>query len=346
MSEHVQTISTRLPVGAVTGAGRTGLLTVIALGAFAANSLLCRLALSSADADPGSFTTIRLVSGAIMLFLLSGLCGTRSTPRRGNWRSAVWLFLYATAFSFAYVGLAAGTGALILFTAVQLTMIVTAVLSGERPGPFQLFGICTTLSGLVYLLLPGLSAPAPISALLMAVAGFSWGVYSLQGRSEIDPLAATTGNFLRAAALAVIFGLLLRQGASISATGVVLAATSGALASGLGYAVWYAALGGLTATRAATVQLSVPVIAALGGVSLLSEELTSRLVVSAVGIVAGIAVTLRATRRAYISSLPHHRCGHRHNGCVVLVRLPARVSPETFARARHRYICQICSRRA
>lgn len=298
MTEQVQTISTNLPVGEVKGAGQTGLLTAIALGAFAANSLLCRLALNSADADPTSFTTIRLVAGAVMLSLLSGILGTRSESRHGNWRSAAWLFLYAIAFSFAYVGLSAGTGALILFAAVQLTMIFTAVLSGERPGPFQLFGIFVTLSGLVYLLLPGLSAPAPISALLMTVAGFSWGVYSLRGRSEVDPMATTTGNFLRAAALALICGLILGESTSISATGVVLAATSGALASGLGYVVWYAALGGLTATRAAVVQLSVPVITALGGVLLLSEELTTHLVLSAMVIVAGIAVTLRASALA------------------------------------------------
>jgi drug/metabolite transporter (DMT)-like permease len=294
MTEQVQTISTNLPVGEVKGAGQTGLLTAIALGAFAANSLLCRLALNSADADPTSFTTIRLVAGATMLFLLSSICGTRSAPPRGNWRSAVWLFLYALTFSFAYVGLSAGTGALILFAAVQLTMILTVVLAGERPGPVQLFGIFATLSGLVYLLLPGLSAPTPVSALLMAVAGVSWGVYSLRGRGEGDPMAATTGNFLRAAALAFIFALILREGISISATSVVLAAASGALASGLGYVVWYAALGGLTATQAAVVQLSVPVITAFGGVSLLSEELTSRLVVSAMVIIAGIAITLRA----------------------------------------------------
>lgn len=294
MAEQVQTISASLPVGEVKGAGWTGLLTAIALSAFAANSILCRLALISTDADPASFTTVRLVAGAITLFLLSGIFGTRNAPCRGNWRSAVWLFLYVITFSFAYVGLTVSTGALILFAAVQLTMILTAVLLGERPGPFQLFGIFATLSGLVYLLLPGLSAPAPISALLMAVAGFSWGVYSLRGRSEVDPMAATTGNFLRAAALALIFSLILRKGASISATGVVLAMSSGSLASGLGYAVWYAALGGLSATRAAAVQLSVPVIAALGGVLLLSEELTLRLMVAATVILAGIAVTLRA----------------------------------------------------
>lgn len=237
---------------------------------------------------------IRLGAGAVMLHLLSGRAGAPSAPRRGNWGSAIFLFLYAVAFSFAYVGLTAGTGALILFAAVQLTMVLTAALSGERPGAFQMSGIFLTLSGLVYLLSPGLTAPAPAGAALMALAGVAWGVYSLRGRKEADPMGATAGNFKRAAVLALPCALLFRHDIGISGTGVLLALASGALASGLGYVVWYAALTGLTATRAAAVQSSVPVIAALGGVAFLSEELTARLTTSAVVIFAGIAVTLGA----------------------------------------------------
>jgi len=294
MDGQAQIAPANLPVELPQASLQTALYTALALIAFAANSILCRLALSSADADPASFTAIRLASGATVLVLLTRGRGKIPDQRiGGNWQSAMWLFLYAVMFSFAYLRLTTGMGALILFAAVQLTMIGAAMRSGERPKPFQLFGVVTAFAGLAYLVFPGLSAPAPSSAALMALAGISWGMYSLRGRNQGDPLTTTSGNFLRALPFAIIFSALAIGGAKISRAGILCAVLSGALASGLGYAVWYAALRRLTALRAATVQLAVPVITALAGVAFLSEKLTLRLTVSAAAILAGITITLR-----------------------------------------------------
>lgn len=294
MGEQISAEPANLAVPLPQASVQTALYTALALVAFAANSILCRLALSSADADPMSFTAIRLASGATALFLLTRCFGENQAQRiGGNWRSAIWLFLYAVMFSFAYLRLTAGTGALILFAAVQLTMIGAALRSGERPKSLQLVGVVTAFAGLGYLVFPGLSAPAPSSAALMAFAGVCWGMYSLRGRNQGDPLATTSGNFLRTLPLAIIFSAVAVGGATISRTGMLYAVLSGAVASGLGYAVWYAALRRLTALRAASVQLAVPVITALGGVSFLSEKLTLRLLLSATAILAGITMTLR-----------------------------------------------------
>ncbi|NNG16543.1 MAG: EamA family transporter [Gemmatimonadales bacterium] len=251
------------------------------------------MALGQATIDASSFATIRVVSGAATLVLVSSL--TRRTevpPTRGSWVSATMLFLYAVPFSFAYLSLSTGTGALILFGLVQVTMILAALGSGERPHLWEWVGLVLAFTGLVYLVSPGLTAPSPIGSLLMAVAGISWGLYSLWGRGAANPLADTTGNFVRAVPLVLGVSLVTLSQTNLSGTGIFLAILSGALASGLGYVVWYAALQGLTRTRAATVQLSVPVLAAMGGVFFLSEDVSLRLIVSAVLILGGVGIAI------------------------------------------------------
>jgi len=277
---------------------RTLALTLFALIAFAANSVLTRMALGRASIDAASFATLRVVSGAATLLLVSSLNRRRGVPVfRGSWTSALMLFSYAVPFSFAYLSLSTGTGALILFGMVQVTMILAALGSGERPHAWQWVGLLLAFAGLVYLVFPGLTAPSSIGSLLMAVAGISWGLYSLWGRSATHALADTTGNFARAVPLVLGVSLAARSRVSLSGPGILLAILSGALASGLGYAVWYAALRGLTRTRAATVQLSVPVLAALGGVFFLSENLSLRLVLSAVLILGGVSIAIIAKER-------------------------------------------------
>jgi len=280
------------------GRVKTIVFTGFALVAFATNSVLCRLALGAATIDAASFSTIRLASGAVMLLLLTAGFKVRMawTPR-GNWVSATLLFLYAAAFSFAYIVLTTGTGALILFGSVQVTMIFSALCSGERPHPLEWTGLFLALSGLVYLVFPGLTAPSPTGSVLMAIAGISWGIYSLRGRGAAAPLVNTTRNFVFSLPPAVAVSFIMLRDLHISAEGALLAVLSGALASGVGYVVWYAALRGLTATRAATVQLAVPVLAALGGVILLSEHVSVRLFLSAVVILGGVGLAL--TGRQY-----------------------------------------------
>jgi drug/metabolite transporter (DMT)-like permease len=266
---------------------------VCAIVAFAANSVLCRLALGGAAIDAATFSTIRLASGAGMLLLITMVFNKISLRvHRGNSISALLLFLYAAAFSFAYIGLSAGTGALILFGSVQATMLLAALRSGERPHLLEWAGLCLALAGLVYLVFPGLTSPPLVSSVFMALAGISWGLYSLRGRGAVDPLADTTCNFALALPLAVGVNLITLRDTHISATGAVLAILSGALASGVGYVVWYAALRGLTATRAATVQLAVPVLAAAGGVLFISEDISLRLLFAATVILGGVGLAL------------------------------------------------------
>ncbi|MDM0038499.1 DMT family transporter [Variovorax sp. J22G21] len=271
---------------------QTFALTAVAMLAFAANSLLCRLALQQGGIDPASFGSIRLVSGAIALVLVVRFRAQPPVARRADWLAAVMLFAYVAFFSFAYLSLPAGTGALILFGAVQLTMLGAGLGAGERFGPVAWFGLVVAAGGLVYLVLPGIAAPPLAGAVLMALAGVAWGVYSLRGRGVPDPLAATARNFTRAVPLALALSLVFAARAHADATGVVLAVASGALTSGLGYVVWYAALARLSAMQAATVQLSVPLLAAFGGVLLLSEAITPRLAVASVAILGGIALVL------------------------------------------------------
>jgi drug/metabolite transporter (DMT)-like permease len=276
---------------------RTAALTLFALVAFAANSILCRLALGSGSIDAASYATIRLASGAGALLPLALWRGRSSVREVGSWPSAAMLFLYAVPFSFAYLTLTVGTGSLILFAAVQATMISAGLVSGERPHPFQWVGLLLALSGLIYLVRPGLAAPSPVGAALMALAGIGWGAYSLRGRRSGNPLADTGGNFLRAAAPAAAVSLLALGAAHASARGIALALAAGAGASGIGYVVWYTALPRLSATRAATVQLAVPVLAAAGGVALLGEHVTLRLVLASIAILGGVGLAVSARER-------------------------------------------------
>jgi drug/metabolite transporter (DMT)-like permease len=278
---------------------RTPIFTAFALAAFAANSLLCRLALGENAIDAASYTAIRIVSGAAALLLLTFLARKgRGVAASGSWLSALALFLYAAPFSFAYRTIPAGVGALVLFGSVQATMIGSALVSGERPGPLQWSGLILALAGLAYLVRPGVAAPSAAGSGLMAVAGVSWGIYSLRGRMSRNPLAETAANFLRAAPLAALTSLLLIGSARAEPRGILLAVLSGAIASGMGYAAWYAALPGLTATRAATLQLAVPVLAAAGAVAWLGERITPRLILASLAILGGVATAVAGRRRA------------------------------------------------
>jgi drug/metabolite transporter (DMT)-like permease len=254
--------------------------------------VLCRMALRSAHIDPASFTSIRLVSGAVTLWLLVQL-GRRPQTPGGSWWSALALLAYAIPFSFAYVGLTAGTGALLLFGAVQVVMLGAGFLAGERIDRLLVLGWLTAVAGLTLLLLPGIAAPPTRQALFMLLAGVAWAIYSLHGRGSKDALGETAGNFVRAAPGALLLSALLVAHRSADPSGMVLAALSGAVASGLGYAAWYTALPRLGAIAAANAQLSVPVIAALAGVALFGEPITGRLVAAAVLVLGGSALAVR-----------------------------------------------------
>ncbi len=274
---------------------RIVLLTLLAMLAFASNSLLCRLALTATTIDPASFTSLRLASGALALYLIMRF-GQPPTAIAGSWLSAVFLAAYAIAFSYAYVELSAGTGALLLFAAVQVTMIAAGLAAGERLGVIAILGVALAVFGLVVLLLPGLTAPPASFAALMLLAGVAWGGYSLAGRSSARPLAATAGNFIRCLPLAAVLALVAAPWLRWDGIGAVYAVLSGAVTSGIGYAIWYAALPSLRATTAATVQLSVPAIAAIGGVLLLSEALSLRLLLASAAILGGIAAVIVSRR--------------------------------------------------
>lgn len=277
-------------------APRILLLTALAMLAFAGNSLLCRLALKHTAIDAASFTGIRLVAGALVLWLLLRL-GRPPLAATGNWRAATALFVYAAAFSYAYLKLDAGSGALLLFGAVQLCMVLVGLLRGERLNLPQALGFVLATGGLVALLLPGASAPPLAGALLMLLAGFAWGVYTLLGREAGPPLAATAGNFLRSLPFALLLALPFASDLRVDVPGLLYALLSGGLTSGVGYAVWYSALAGLGALQAASVQLSVPVIAALGGALLLGESISLRLALVSVTVLGGIALVLRGKFR-------------------------------------------------
>jgi drug/metabolite transporter (DMT)-like permease len=280
------------PGEAPSSAGHVLALTAIAMLAFAANSLLCRLALGQGLIDAASFATVRVVAGAVMLALIL-LPRWRARGRCApDWRAAVMLFLYMAGFSFAYATLSAGTGALILFSAVQLTMFVVALRGGEHFPMLSWLGLAIAVAGLLYLVSPGLTAPDPLGAALMTVAGIAWGVYSLQGRAAADPLESTANNFICAVPMVIAVSLFFINEFRVSAAGLALAVTSGAVTSGLGYVAWYAALRRLPRTRAATVQLSVPVIAAVGGVALLAEPITVRLLIASTATLGGVWIVL------------------------------------------------------
>jgi len=276
----------------------TPLFTAIALLAFAANSLLCRLALGGDGIDPVSFTAVRLVSGALVLWLLTRVGGERSEQgaTHGSWWSGFALFAYAAAFSLAYVSLSAGIGALILFGAVQVTMLGIAMRRGDALGRSQIFGLVAALGGLVVLVLPGITAPDPLGAVLMTGAGIAWGVYTIRGRGAATPVRMTAGNFARSVPFVLLALLPAATSLHANARGLGLAIASGALTSGLGYVVWYRALRGLSVSQAAVLQLLVPVLAALGGVLLLGEQLSVRLAGASLLILGGVAVAAQKPR--------------------------------------------------
>ena len=267
--------------------------TMLALFAFAANSVLCRLALGERTIDASSFTAIRLLSGAIVLLVILQFSGKKNnSSTKGSWLATIMLFAYAAPFSFAYITLDTGTGALILFGAVQITMILLSLISGNKLHVTEWMGVTIAFIGFVYLVLPGVSTPSVTGFALMTTAGVAWGIYTLKGRSSVNPLADTAYNFARSIPLVIILALIAYQTAHISSKGVLLAILSGVIASGIGYTIWYTALGGLSATQAAVVQLSVPVIAALGGVIFVSERISLRLALSALLILGGILMVV------------------------------------------------------
>jgi drug/metabolite transporter (DMT)-like permease len=272
-------------------------LSLLAMLAFAGNSLLCRLALKHTDIDPASFTAIRILAGALTLWLILRLRPSAHTAS-GSWPSAVALFAYAAGFSYAYVSLPAASGALLLFGAVQATMIGYGLWAGERLGLRKSAGLLSSFGGLAVLLFPGLAAPPVLGSALMLGAGIAWGIYSLRAKGAGDPICATAGNFLRAVPLAMALSVATLPWSSLDSSGFWYAVASGALASGLGYAIWYTALRGLKATSAASVQLSVPVITAIGGIVFLGEPISFRLVLASVAILGGIALVLFDRRAA------------------------------------------------
>jgi len=271
---------------------RTLILTVFAMLAFAGNSLLCRLALADGSIDPRSFTGLRILSGALILLPFLRARGAAAAGRSGSAAGALALILYAAAFSWAYVSLDAGMGALLLFGSVQLTMLLAGFVRGERLAPRQWLGFAAALVGLVVQCAPGLTAPEPAGAAAMVAAGVAWGAYTLLGRGAASPQRATARNFALAVPLAALLWALPLGELNWTERGVLYSVASGALTSGLGYVIWYAALGGHSRSSAAFVQLSVPVLAAVGGVVFLQEALTGRFVLAGTLILAGIAFAL------------------------------------------------------
>lgn len=292
---------------------KTIIATILALLAFAANSVLARLALEVPDIDPGSFTTIRLISGAGMLLILVLILRPKQPTHaevrypiktlyqramlfeleaRGSWTSAFMLFIYAACFSFAYVVLDTATGALILFGAVQITMVIMSLFSGKKLHTSEWAGLVLAFIGFVYLIYPNLGSPTLYGFILMAIAGIGWGVYSVRGRDSLNPLLDTTFNFIRAVPFAGFFMILNLTHLNLSSDGVYYAVISGALTSGIGYAIWYIALKNLQLTTAAVVQLSVPIIAAIGGVAFVDEALTLRLIIATIIILGGILLVI------------------------------------------------------
>ena len=279
--------------------------TSFALIAFAANSIFCRLALGERSIDASSFTVIRLFSGAVVLLIIMKLFGEKDAHgSKGSWSAASMLFIYAATFSFAYLSLDTGTGALILFGAVQLTMITIALISGDRLNLAEWIGVSVAFAGFVFLVLPAVTTPSFIGFVLMTTAGIAWGIYTLMGRQSKSPLSDTTYNFTRTLPLILVMGLFFIQNTSLTHKGVLLAVLSGAVASGIGYTIWYIALGGLSVTLAALAQLLVPIIAALGGVVFVSESLSIRFLLSASMILGGITLVVYGKLNSANSRVP------------------------------------------
>jgi drug/metabolite transporter (DMT)-like permease len=269
------------------------ILTGLALVAFAANSVLCRLALGNEAIDASGFTIIRLLSGALMLLtIVSVTRNTKSTSTKGSWTASFMLFLYATTFSYAYISLETATGALILFGSVQITMILLSLITGTRLHVSEWAGVVIAFTGFIYLILPGVTTPSFIGFILMTLAGIAWGIYTLRGRGSKNPLMDTAYNFLRTTPFVVLLAISTFNSIYYSSEGIILALLSGGVTSGIGYTIWYIALGGLSSTQAAVVQLSVPVIAAFGGVVFVSEAITFRLTISAAMVLGGILIVI------------------------------------------------------
>ena len=264
--------------------------------AFAGNSIFCRLALVETSIDAASFTTVRLLSGAVMLWLLTLTSGNKAFGQ-GNWLSALALFAYAACFSFAYLSLSAATGALLLFGAVQATMIGYGLWLGQRLSALQMSGFVLACTGLIGLLLPGISAPPLFGSLLMLASGIAWAIYSLRGQNSIRPLDVTAGNFLMAVPMAVLLSLVTASDFTPDPVGIAYGVASGALASGIGYAIWYMVLPNLKAASAATIQLSVPVLVAISGVLFLAEPITIRMSLASIAILGGIAMVILERKR-------------------------------------------------
>jgi len=272
---------------------KTTILTGLALIAFAANSVLCRLALGNETIDASNFTVLRLLSGSIvLLIIITANRNITGGSTKGSWAAGFMLFLYAVTFSYAYISLDTGTGALILFGSVQITMILLSLISGIRLHFTEWAGVTIAFTGFVYLILPGVTAPSAVGFLLMTVAGIAWGVYTLKGRGSKNPLMDTAYNFFRTTPLVILLAIITINNANYSFEGILLALLSGGITSGIGYTIWYIALGGLSSMQAAVLQLSVPVIAALGGVVIVSEEITFRLTISAVMVIGGILMVI------------------------------------------------------
>jgi drug/metabolite transporter (DMT)-like permease len=276
---------------------RLAVATSLAMIAFAGNSLLCRMALKQTPIDAATFTTVRIVSGALALWLIVRL-RARAARGGGSWSAAAVLMAYAVCFSLAYISLPAATGALLLFGAVQVTMIGYGLWSGERLRGIGVIGVVCAFGGLLVLVLPGVAAPSLLGSALMLAAGVAWGIYSLLGKREPgDPTRTTAGNFLRAIPISGVFSLCALPWLSIDGLGLAYAVASGAITSGIGYAIWYTALPGLQATQAGIVQLSVPLIAAIGGIVLLGEPLSVRIGIAAIAILGGIALVILGKKR-------------------------------------------------
>jgi drug/metabolite transporter (DMT)-like permease len=271
-------------------------LTALTMIAFAGNSLLCRIALAHTAIDAASFTAVRLISGALMLWLLVRIRKNHGATG-GNWGSALALFVYAASLSFSYASVTTATGALLLFGAVQATMIGRSVWRGERLRGLQSIGLMLAIGGLVGLLLPGLSAPPLMGSVLMLSSGVAWGVYSLRGKGVSDPIDATAGNFLRAAPMAAMLSVIMLNSLSVDRAGVFCALASGVLTSAIGYAIWYTVLPHLKVTQASTVQLSAPVFAAIGGTVFLDEPVSLRMVLASIAILGGIAMVIWEKQR-------------------------------------------------
>ena len=275
---------------------RISFYTLMAMIAFAANSLLCRMALVETEISPGMFTAVRLLSGAITLFVITRLLRVPSV-KAGSWRGALALFTYAAAFSFAYVSMSTGTGALLLFGSVQITMICAGLLAGERFHRWQVLGFLLAITGLIVLLMPGLSAPPFGAAALMLCAGFAWGLYSIMGRGAVSGIAVTSGNFIYAVVFVIaLLGVSAAMESELTAdfSGMVLGIASGALASGIGYTLWYQVLPHIKSTHAATIQLSVPVLAVIAGWLFLSEAITLQIVLASLAILGGIWIVIKS----------------------------------------------------